>query len=97
MGDEPLDDEVDDSLRYDVGQAEEGARDDDEAENDGRRLSDLAPVGPVHALELCPACAKEVEEPKAGGLLRVGGDGDVAGSLAKAPAPTQRASSSLSR
>ncbi len=35
------------------------ACDRDEAEHDGRGLRDLAPVGPLHALKLGPACAQE--------------------------------------
>src|SRR5450759_3442692 len=51
--------EFDDFFGHIVGQAEIGAGDGDEAEHHRCRLGDLAPVGPLHALELCPAGAEK--------------------------------------
>ena len=76
-------DEFDDLLRYDVGEPEEGSGDDDEAEHDGGRLADLAPVGPVHPLKLRPAGAKEVPEARAAPRARRR-SGEVAGAITQA-------------
>src|SRR6185437_6758261 len=50
-------DEFDDFLCDDVGEAEIRAGDGDEPEHDGGRLRDLAAVGPLDALELGPTRA----------------------------------------
>src|ERR1700726_2833803 len=55
----PSEDEFDDFLGDDVGEAEIHARDGDEPEHDGGRLRDLAAVGPLHALQLSPARTDE--------------------------------------
>src|SRR3954447_1319053 len=62
LGVRELEDEVDDALRDYVGEAEVGARDGDEAEDDGRGLSDLTAVGPLDALQLGPGGAQEVDD-----------------------------------
>src|SRR5438309_12102377 len=67
-----LENQVDDLLRDEVGQAEVGAGDGDEAEHDPGRLRDLAAVRPLDALELGPRGAQEVGDavaprPRAGG------------------------------
>ena len=51
--------------------AEEGAGDDDEAEDDQGRLADLTAVRPLHALELGPAGAQEVQEAAAAAAVGV--------------------------
>src|SRR3954454_2713837 len=58
-----LQDEVDDVLGHDVRQAEIGAGDDDEADHDRGRLTDLTAVRPLHALELGPARGQEADDP----------------------------------
>src|SRR5829696_1431201 len=45
-----------------VEQAEVAAGDDHEAEHDGGGLTDLAPVGPLHAPQLVDAVAEEGEQ-----------------------------------
>src|SRR3954452_6726530 len=68
-----LDDEVDDLLGDPVGHAQVGARDDHEADDDAGGLRDLAPVGPLDALELGPGGAQELKEAGATGLRRMRG------------------------
>src|SRR3954470_1267112 len=62
LGVRELEDEVDDALRDRVGEAEVGARDGDEAQDDGRGLRDLTAVGPLDALQLGPGGAQEVDD-----------------------------------
>src|SRR2546421_1291471 len=68
-------DEFDDFLGYDVGEPQIRAGDCHEAKDDGRRLRDLAAIGPLHALELGPAGAQEgsgaiaAPERRPGGVL----------------------------
>src|SRR6266576_125968 len=52
-------DEFDDFFGYEVRQPQIGAGDCHEAKHDGRRLRDLAAIGPLHALQLGPAGAQE--------------------------------------
>src|SRR5271166_2974654 len=66
-------DEFDDFLGDRVGQAEVGAGDGDEADDDGGRLRDLAAVGPLYALELRPARAEEADRAIAAAQRRAGG------------------------
>ena len=51
--------QFDDFFCHVVGDAEIGPGDRHEAEDDSRRLGDLAAVGPLHALQLGPTGAKE--------------------------------------
>src|SRR5213076_61612 len=77
-----LDDEVDDLLRDPVGEAEVEAGDDHEAEHDTGGLCDLTAIRPLHALELGPGRAQEVDEAVAAGggdaAGLAGGDGALA-------------------
>src|SRR5687767_15955666 len=66
-----LDDEVDELLGEEVRNPEEGTGDDDETEDDRRRLTDLAAVRPLHALQLGPRGAEEVGEAPAAAATRV--------------------------
>src|SRR3954454_2521778 len=78
-----LEDGVDERLPQRVEQAEVAPGDDDEAEHDRGRLTDLAPVGPLHATQLVDAVPQEGEDAPAlpapdlgpGGMLAVGGAG----------------------
>src|SRR5436190_16873558 len=79
-----LEDEVDDALRDDVREAEERARDHDEAEHDGRGLADLLAVGPLHALKLRPARLDEAGNPGDPALALRSRRGDIAGASASA-------------
>src|SRR5271166_2588939 len=54
-----LEDEFDEFLGHVIGQAQIRARDRHEAEHDRGGLRDVAAVGPLDALKLCPAGAKE--------------------------------------
>src|SRR3954469_13997400 len=86
LGVRELEDEVDDALRDGVGEAEVGARDGDEAEDDGGGLRDLAAVGPLDALQLGPGGAQEVGQsvalgPRAGRRGRSPARGRRRGSL----------------
>src|SRR6202035_3554803 len=58
---DPSEDEFDDFLGDVISQAEVGPGDGHEAEHDGRRLRDLAAVGPLHALQLGPAGTQEAD------------------------------------
>src|SRR3954467_2827402 len=77
-----LEDEVDDALRDDVGEAEEGAGDHDEAKHDGRGLTDLLAIGPLDALKLGPAGTQKADEARDGRLLVHGRRRAVAGAVA---------------
>src|SRR4051812_28255053 len=57
-----LEDGVDERLPQRVEQAEVAPGDDDEAEHDRGRLTDLAPVGPLHATQLVDAVPQEGED-----------------------------------
>jgi hypothetical protein len=57
-----LEDGFDERLPQRVEQAEVAARDHDEAEDDGRRLTDLATVGPLHTAQLVDAVPEEGDE-----------------------------------
>src|SRR4051794_8034434 len=81
-----LQDEVDDVLGDDVGEAEVGAGDDHEADHDGGRLADLTAVGPLHALKLGPAGAHEADEAVATGVA-----GGLVGRRAGSAAATRAA------
>src|SRR5271154_302 len=52
-------DEFDDFFGYVIGEAKVGAGDRDETEHHSGRLGDVAPVGPLRALQLGPAGAQE--------------------------------------
>src|SRR3954471_7915541 len=78
-----LEDGVDERLPQRVEQAEVAPGDDDEAEHDRGRLTDLAPVGPLHTTQLVDAVPQEGEDAPAltapdlgaGRMLAVGGAG----------------------
>src|SRR3954471_6437484 len=57
-----LEDGVDERLPQRIEQAEVAPGDDDEAEHDGGRLTDLAPVGPLAATEFVDAVPQEGED-----------------------------------
>src|ERR1700737_1527145 len=64
-----LDDGVDDLAGDVIGDAKEHAGEDDEAEDDARGLCDLLAVGPLDALQLCPARTQEAEDAIARGAM----------------------------
>src|SRR3954451_3912294 len=78
-----LEDGVDERLPQRIEQAEVAPGDDDEAEHDRGRLTDLPAVGALHAAELVDAVPQEGEDAPAlpapdlgpGGVLAVGGAG----------------------
>src|SRR5215217_7533766 len=57
-----LEDGFDERLPERVEQAEVAARDHDEAEDDRRRLADLAAVGPLDATQLVDAVSEERDD-----------------------------------
>src|ERR1700728_2694274 len=84
---QPSKDEFDDFLGDVVGQTEVGAGDCDEADDDSGCLEDLAAVGPLYALELCPAGANEADGAVSAAQRRAGGTlGLTATTAASAPA-----------
>src|SRR3954471_13099118 len=56
---------IDEGLPDRVEQTQVAAGEDREPERDGRALADLAPVGPLHALELVDAVPEEGQQPAA--------------------------------
>ena len=64
-GPERLEHEVDYLLCHPVGGAEVDAGDDHEAKHNRGRLRHLAAIGPLYALQLCPAGAQESQRPVA--------------------------------
>lgn len=81
-----LQDEFDDFLGYVVGQAEVGACDCDEADDDCGGLGDLAAVRPLYALELRPARREEADDAIATANGSAGGVWATAAVIARAPA-----------
>ena len=78
------------SLGDEVGDAEEGAGDDDEAEHDRGGLADLTAVRPLHALELGPAGPQEVDEAAAAAAAGVLASGAAAPRAAGARSAASR-------